>query len=98
MVEYCAYDLSRNIAHRFQGGPLEKMFNSIAEAEKEHMQLVAQALASLSRDKKRVLAGRHWRWYGFFNGSKGLVHVNVFPVRLWPGGAVDEQRESNDHS
>ncbi|MDD2465079.1 MAG: rhodanese-like domain-containing protein [Desulfobulbus sp.] len=44
-VEYSAYDLSRNIAHRFQGGPLEKMFNSIAEAEKEHMRLAAQALA-----------------------------------------------------
>nr|WP_321464576.1 rhodanese-like domain-containing protein [uncultured Desulfobulbus sp.] len=44
-VEYSAYDLSRNIAHRFQGTPLEAMFNSIAEAEKEHMHLAAQALA-----------------------------------------------------
>ncbi len=44
-VEYSAYDLSRNIAHRFQGTPLEKMFNGIAEAEKEHMHLAARALA-----------------------------------------------------
>ncbi|MGD9949218.1 MAG: rhodanese-like domain-containing protein [Desulfobulbus sp.] len=44
-VEYTAYDLSRNIAHRFQGSPLEEMFNVIAEAEKEHMRLAAQALA-----------------------------------------------------
>lgn len=44
-VEYSAYDLSRNIAHRFQGTPLEEMFNSIAEAEKEHMHVAAQALA-----------------------------------------------------
>lgn len=45
MVEYSAYDLSRNIAHRFQGRPLEEVFNAIAEAEKEHMQLAAQALS-----------------------------------------------------
>jgi hypothetical protein len=44
MVEYCAYDLSRNIAHRFRDQPLEAVFNSIAEAEKDHMHLVAQAL------------------------------------------------------
>jgi rhodanese-related sulfurtransferase/rubrerythrin len=45
MVEYSAYDLSRNIAHRFQGTPLEKVFTSIAEAEKEHMRLAAEALS-----------------------------------------------------
>ncbi|MGE4559474.1 MAG: rhodanese-like domain-containing protein [Desulfobulbus sp.] len=44
-VEYSAYDLSRNIAHLFQGRPLEEMFNTIAEAEKEHMLLVARALS-----------------------------------------------------
>jgi len=44
-VEYAAYDLSRNLAHRFQDGPLAAVFNSIAEAEKQHMHLVAQALA-----------------------------------------------------
>ncbi len=44
-VEYSAYDLSRNLAHRFQGTPLAKMFNAIAEAEKEHMHVAAQALA-----------------------------------------------------
>lgn len=49
MVEYSAYDLSRNIAHRFQGHLMERVFNSIAEAEKEHMRLVAQAL-SLCQD------------------------------------------------
>lgn len=45
MVEYSAYDLSRNLAHRFQAGPLATVFNTIAEEEKEHMRLVAQALA-----------------------------------------------------
>ncbi len=44
-IEYAAYDLSRNMAHRFQGQPLEEVFNTIAEAEKEHMRLAAQALA-----------------------------------------------------
>lgn len=44
-IEYSAYDLSRNMAHRFQGQSLESVFNTIAEAEKEHMQLVARALA-----------------------------------------------------
>jgi rhodanese-related sulfurtransferase/rubrerythrin len=44
-IEYSAYDLSRNMAHRFGGQPLESVFTTIAEAEKEHMQLVARALA-----------------------------------------------------
>ena len=44
-VEYAAYDLSRNVAHRFQDSPLARVFNSIAEAEKQHMHLVAQALS-----------------------------------------------------
>ena len=43
-VEYSAYDLSRNLAHRFQGTPLAEIFNAIAEAEKEHMYLAARAL------------------------------------------------------
>ena len=43
-VEYSAYDLSRNIAHRLQGTPLEAMFNAIAEEEKAHMRLAAEAL------------------------------------------------------
>lgn len=44
-IEYSAYDLSRTMAHRFQGQPLETIFNAVAESEKKHMQLVAQALA-----------------------------------------------------
>jgi len=44
-VEYSAYDLSRNLAHRFYDTPLAPIFNTIAEAEKEHMRMVAQALA-----------------------------------------------------
>ncbi len=44
-IEYSAYDLSRNIAHRFQGQPMEAMFNAIAEAEKEHIRLAAHGLA-----------------------------------------------------
>jgi rhodanese-related sulfurtransferase/rubrerythrin len=44
-IEYSAYDLSRNMAHRYRGQPMETAFNAIAEAEKEHMRLAAQALA-----------------------------------------------------
>jgi hypothetical protein len=49
MVQSSIYDLSRNIAHRFLYEPQEAVFNSIAEAEKEHMQLTALAL-SLCRE------------------------------------------------
>lgn len=44
-IEYSAYDLSRNMAHRFRGQPMEAVFNAIAEAEKEHMRIAARALA-----------------------------------------------------
>ncbi|WP_319588407.1 rhodanese-like domain-containing protein [uncultured Desulfobulbus sp.] len=44
-IEYSAYDLSRNMAHRYQDQPMEAVFTTIAEAEKEHVRLVAQALA-----------------------------------------------------
>jgi rhodanese-related sulfurtransferase/rubrerythrin len=44
-IECSAYDLSRTMAHRFQGQPMEKVFLAIAEEEKEHMGLAAQALA-----------------------------------------------------
>jgi rhodanese-related sulfurtransferase/rubrerythrin len=44
-IEYAAYDLSRNMAHRFQGQPMAQVFNAIAEMEKEHMQLAAKGLA-----------------------------------------------------
>ena len=43
-IEYAAYDLSRVMAHRFQGQLLGEVFNSIADAEKEHMRLVASGL------------------------------------------------------
>lgn len=43
-IENAAYDLSRVMAHRFQGQLLGEVFNSIAEAEKEHMRLVAGGL------------------------------------------------------
>ena len=43
-IENAAYDLSRVMAHRFQGRLLGEVFNSIAEAEKEHMRLVASGL------------------------------------------------------
>lgn len=42
-IEYSAYDLSRNMAHRFQGQPLETAFNAIAEAE--NMRIAAEALS-----------------------------------------------------
>ena len=44
-IEYAAYDLYRNMAHRYHGQPMESVFNGIAEAEKEHMQIAARALA-----------------------------------------------------
>lgn len=44
-IEYSAYDLSRNMAHRFQGQALAVAFNAIAEAEKEHMRIAAEALS-----------------------------------------------------
>jgi len=44
-IEYSAYDLYRNMAHRFLGQPLEAVFNAVAGAEKEHMQIAARALA-----------------------------------------------------
>lgn len=44
-IEYGAYDLCRAMAHRFQGRPLAAVFNSIAEMEKEHIQLAAKGLA-----------------------------------------------------
>lgn len=43
-IEYAAYDLSRNMAHRWRGQPLEPVFLAIAEAEKDHMRLVSRAL------------------------------------------------------
>jgi len=44
-IEYGAYDLSRNLAYHFRGQPLEEVFNVIAAAEREHIQLVARGLA-----------------------------------------------------
>ncbi|MDX9834555.1 MAG: rhodanese-like domain-containing protein [Desulfobulbus sp.] len=43
-IEYAGYDLSRVMAHRFQGQLLGEVFTSIAEAEKEHMRIVASKL------------------------------------------------------
>ena len=44
-IEYAAYDLYRNMAHRFQGQVMEQVFLSIAEAEKAHMRILAEGLA-----------------------------------------------------
>ena len=43
-IEYAAYDLSRNMAHRFRGQALAATFTAIAEAERLHMRQVAEAL------------------------------------------------------
>lgn len=43
-IELAAYDLYRNMAHHFVGSDMEKIFLSIAQAEKEHMRLAADAL------------------------------------------------------
>ena len=43
-IEYAAYDLYRNLAHLYSGTYLEKPALSIAQAEKEHMRIAAEAL------------------------------------------------------
>ncbi|WP_028582296.1 rhodanese-like domain-containing protein [Desulfogranum japonicum] len=45
-VEFAAYDLYRSLAHYFAGQKLEKTFLAIAQAEKEHMRIVAEAIGS----------------------------------------------------
>jgi len=45
VIEYGAYDLLRNLAHRSHGRPMASICNAIAQEEKEHMQLAARALA-----------------------------------------------------
>lgn len=44
MIEYSAYDLYRVMAHRQSGTDMEKPFLVIAQAEKEHMRIAADAL------------------------------------------------------
>ncbi|WP_457574043.1 hypothetical protein [Desulfolithobacter sp.] len=43
-IEMAAYDLYRNMAHRFSGTAMEAPFLAIAQAEKEHMRIAADAL------------------------------------------------------
>ncbi len=43
-IEFSAYDLYRALAHKFAGGAIEKAFTAIAQAEKEHMRIAAEAL------------------------------------------------------
>ncbi len=45
-VEFAAYDLYRNLAQLFAGKNLETTFLAIAQAEKEHMRIVAEAIGS----------------------------------------------------
>ena len=44
-IEYAAYDLYRSMADHFQGTGREEAFLDIAQAEKEHMRIAAEALA-----------------------------------------------------
>ena len=44
-IEYAAYDLYRNMADYFRGTRREEAFLDIAQAEKEHMRIAAEALA-----------------------------------------------------
>lgn len=44
-VEYAAYDLYRTMAHMWRGREMEEMLLSIAQAEKEHMRIAAEAMA-----------------------------------------------------
>lgn len=43
-IEYAAYDLYRNLADRFTETRMKEALYSIAQAEKEHMRLAAEAL------------------------------------------------------
>jgi rubrerythrin len=43
-IEYAAYDLYRNMADFFKDDTLRDAFLSIAQAEKEHMRIAAEAL------------------------------------------------------
>ncbi len=43
-IEYAAYDLYRNMADYFAGSSMEESFLAIAQAEKEHMRIAAEAL------------------------------------------------------
>ncbi len=43
-IEYAAYDLYRNMADYFAGTSMEESFLAIAQAEKEHMRIAAEAL------------------------------------------------------
>jgi rubrerythrin len=44
-IEYAAYDLYRNMADYFKDDTMQVAFLSIAQAEKEHMRIAAEALA-----------------------------------------------------
>ncbi len=43
-IEFAAYDLYRAMAHRFSETDIEEPFLAIAQAEKEHMRIAAEAL------------------------------------------------------
>ncbi|WP_456386440.1 hypothetical protein [Desulfolithobacter sp.] len=43
-IEMTAYDLYRNMAHRYSGTEMETPFLALAQAEKEHMRIAADAL------------------------------------------------------
>lgn len=43
-IEYAAYDLYRNMTDFFKDDTLRDAFLSIAQAEKEHMRIAAEAL------------------------------------------------------
>jgi len=43
-IEFAAYDLYRSMANRFSGTAVEEPFLTIAQAEKEHMRIVSEAL------------------------------------------------------
>jgi hypothetical protein len=43
-IEYGAYNLSCNMAHHFRDHPLEEVFNFIAAAEKQQIELVVRGL------------------------------------------------------
>jgi rhodanese-related sulfurtransferase/rubrerythrin len=44
-IECMAYDMYRNLAHKFSGNPLATVFLEIAQSEKSHIQIAAEAIA-----------------------------------------------------
>jgi len=50
-IEHAAYDMYRSMAHQMSGTTMEQPFLAIADAEKEHMRIAADALSTCTPQK-----------------------------------------------